>query len=353
VGGDEFVVLIPEAAHVEELRELAERVRSAVRRDVEVADAVLAVSASVGVAVVDVLGEPDVTPEKLLRRADAAMYHAKDRGKNRHEVYDAELQASTEGRLELEAAVREGLQDDRIDVVFQPVVDVDSGELVGAETLMRLRDLTGRLLPTLASVRAAEGMGIITALTDRVIARALRTAMLWPDEVFVAVNVSPRELQATNLRERVERALAESGLSPRRLVLEITESSIIGAGDSSLRDLDQLRRSGVRVAIDDFGTAYATLANLTTLPVDILKIDATFTAGLPREQTHSAIVHGLASMAREMGIPCIVEGVETLVQYDALRGLGVYAQGWLWGEPSAESEVLRLRSIPLPRTAVQ
>jgi diguanylate cyclase (GGDEF)-like protein/PAS domain S-box-containing protein len=349
VGGDEFVVLIPEA-DPDELRELAERVRNAAHREIRVADRTLEVSASVGVALVDVIAEPDVTPETLLRRADAAMYLAKDRGKNRHEIYDAELQASTEGRLELEAAVREGLQEDRMVVVFQPVVDVESGRLVGAETLMRLRDGTGRLLPTLASVRAAEGIGVIAALTDQVLARALRTASLWSDDVSVAVNISPRELQSNLLRERVERALHETPFPPGRLVLEITESSIIGAGESSLRDLDELRRLGVRVAIDDFGTAYATLANLTTLPVDILKVDASFTAGLPRQQTHTAIVHGLAAMAHEMGIPCVVEGVETLVQYQALRGLGVYAQGWLWGEPTPEHEVLRLRSIPLPRS---
>jgi EAL domain-containing protein (putative c-di-GMP-specific phosphodiesterase class I) len=166
------------------------------------------------------------------------------------------------------------------------------------------------------------------------------------------VNVSARELTSTDLRPRIERALSKYELAPNRLILEITESSVIGAGPSALRELERLRAQGVRIAIDDFGTAYATLANLTLLPVDILKVDASFTAGLPTLPTHTAIVHGVASMAFELGIPCIVEGVETVEQLDALRGLAVHAQGWLWGQPTAEDLIPHAQApmpLPLPR----
>jgi diguanylate cyclase (GGDEF)-like protein/PAS domain S-box-containing protein len=352
VGGDEFVVLIPQTDSVEELRQLADRVGTAVQRDVHVNGAILHLSASIGIAHADLTSEHDITPEQLLQRADAAMYRAKGRGKNRHDVYDEELHASTEARRDLENGMREGLRHDRIRMVFQPIVNVDSGIVIGAEALMRLHDANGRLLPTLPAVMAAEAAGLASALGDRVLARSLRAARRWPAELSVAVNVSARELTSTDLRPRIERALSKYELAPNRLILEITESSVIGAGPSALRELERLRAQGVRIAIDDFGTAYATLANLTLLPVDILKVDASFTAGLPTLPTHTAIVHGVASMAFELGIPCIVEGVETVEQLDALRGLAVHAQGWLWGQPTAEDLIPHAQApmpLPLPR----
>jgi diguanylate cyclase (GGDEF)-like protein/PAS domain S-box-containing protein len=350
VGGDEFVVLIPQTDSVEELRQLADRVGAAVQRDVPVDGAILHLSASIGIAHADLTSEHDITPEQLLQRADAAMYRAKGRGKNRHDVYDEELHASTEARRDLENGMREGLRHDRIRMVFQPIVNVDSGIVIGAEALMRLHDANGRLLPTLPAVMAAEAAGLSSALGDRVLARSLQAARQWPAELSVAVNVSARELTSTDLRPRIERALSKYELAPNRLILEITESSVIGAGPSALRELERLRAQGVKIAIDDFGTAYATLANLTLLPVDILKVDASFTAGLPTLPTHTAIVHGVASMAFELGIPCIVEGVETVEQLNALRGLAVHAQGWLWGQPTAEHLIPQTQvPLPLPR----
>ncbi|MEO8519260.1 MAG: EAL domain-containing protein, partial [Dermatophilaceae bacterium] len=133
---------------------------------------------------------------------------------------------------------------------------------------------------------------------------------------------------------------------PARLILEITESSILSAGPSALAELEILRGRGVKVAIDDFGTAYATLANLTTLPVDVLKVDMSFTAGLPDQRTHTAIVHGIASIAFELDIPCVIEGVETDVQLAAIRGMSVQAQGWVWGKPQGAGHVPELGPLP-------
>ena len=350
VGGDEFVVLIPEADSVEELRRLADRVGAAVQRDVPVNGSILKLSASIGIAHADLSREPDITPEQLLQRADTAMYRAKGRGRNRHDVFDDELQASIQARRELENGLRDGLMHDRIRMVFQPVVSVDSGIVIGAEALMRLRDANGRLLPTLPAVMAAEAAGLASALGDWVLARSLRAARLWPATMSVAVNVSARELTSDSLAGRIERALDTYEVAPSRLVLEITESSVMSAGPSALRELERLRSQGVKIAIDDFGTAYATLANLTLLPVDILKVDASFTAGLPSMPAHTAIVHGIASMAFELGIPCIVEGVETVEQLNALRGLTVHAQGWLWGQPTVEDQIPHTKLL-LPQAA--
>jgi diguanylate cyclase (GGDEF)-like protein/PAS domain S-box-containing protein len=346
VGGDEFVVLLERDDGLAYLRTVAERITTTIRRQVTTDTDSLTLSASVGIARIDLAHEPEVSPEQLLRRADSAMYRAKERGRDQYDVFDSDLMERTEAREELVQAVREGLREDRIGLVFQPVVDVDSSLVVGAEALMRLCNAQGRLLPTLPTVVAAEAAGLAELLGDRVLHLALGEASTWPGHMTLAVNISARELTGRDLRSRVEQALSRHDFDPSRLILEITESSILSAGPSALAELEILRKRGVRVAIDDFGTAYATLANLTTLPVDVLKVDMSFTAGLPHKRTHTAIVHGIASMAFELDIPCVIEGVETDLQLDAIRGMSVQAQGWIWGKPQGPGHVPTLHPMP-------
>jgi diguanylate cyclase (GGDEF)-like protein/PAS domain S-box-containing protein len=348
VGGDEFVVLLEADDGLAYLRGVGERVTTTIRRQVSTETDSLTLSASVGIARVDLAREPEVSPEQLLRRADAAMYRAKERGRDQYDVFDSDLLERTEARQELVQAIRVGLAKDRVALVFQPVVDVDSNLVVGVEALMRLRGPDGNLLPTLASIVAAEAAGLAELLGDRVLHLALGEASTWPPHVSLAVNISARELTGRDLRSRVEQALDRHDFDPTRLILEITESSMLSAGPSALAELARLRSRGVRVAIDDFGTAYATLANLTTLPVDILKVDRSFTAGLPHERTHTAIVHGIASMAFELDIPCVIEGVENLTQLDAIRGMSVQAQGWYWGKPQGPGHIPMLNPPPTP-----
>ena len=349
VGGDEFVVLLEQDDGLAYLRNVAERITTTIRRQVTTDTASLTLSASVGIARVDLAHQPDVTPDQLLRRADAAMYRAKERGRDRYDVFDTDLHERTEAREALVQTIRDGLRHDRVALVFQPVVDVDSNIVIGAEALMRLSNSDGRLVPTLPAIIAAEAAGLAEPLGDRVLHLALDAARTWPGHMSLAVNISARELTGRDLRSRVEQALQRHDFDPARLVLEITESSILSAGPSALAELEKLRQRGVRVAIDDFGTAYATLQNLTTLPVDVLKVDTSFTAGLPHMRIHTAIVHGIASMAYELDIPCIIEGVETDVQLEALRGMSVQAQGWLWGKPQGPGRVPVLNPVALPR----
>ena len=349
VGGDEFVVLLERDDGLAYLRTVAERITTTIRRQVTTDTDSLTLSASGGIARVDLAHEPEVSPEQLLRRADSAMYRAKERGRDQYDVFDSDLMERTEAREELVQAVREGLREDRIGLVYQPVVDVDSNLVVGAEALMRLCNTQGRLLPTLPTVVAAETAGLAELLGDRVLHLALGEASTWPDHMTLAVNISARELTGRDLRSRVEQALSRHDFDPARLILEITESSILSAGPSALAELEKLRQRGVRVAIDDFGTTYATLANLTTLPVDVLKVDMSFTAGLPHKRAHSAIVHGIASMAFELDIPCVIEGVETDIQLDAIRGMSVQAQGWIWGKPQGPGHVPTLNPVTAAR----
>jgi diguanylate cyclase (GGDEF)-like protein/PAS domain S-box-containing protein len=348
VGGDEFVVLLEYDDRLAYLRTVADRITAIIRRQVTAGAESLALSASVGIARVDLASEPDVSPEQLLRRADAAMHRAKERGGDQHDVFDTDLRDRTEARQALVHAIRDGLRDDRVALVFQPVVDVDRGLVVGAEALMRLRNEGGIRLPTLPVIIAAEAAGLAEAVGDRVLHLALGEARTWPVPMTLAVNISARELTGHDLRGRVERALIRHDFDPARLILEITESSIVRAGPVALAELEMLRQLGVKVAIDDFGTAYATLQNLTVLPVDVLKVDSTFTAGLACQRTHTAIVHGIASMAHELGIPCIIEGVETGVQLEAIQGMSVYAQGWYWGKPRGAGHVPILNPVPDP-----
>jgi diguanylate cyclase (GGDEF)-like protein/PAS domain S-box-containing protein len=349
IGGDEFVVLFEQDNSLPQLRTVAARISTTIRRQISTDTASLALSASVGIARVDLAREPDVSPDRLLGRADAAMYRAKERGRDQHDVFDADLLEHTEARQMLMQAVRDGLSHDRIALVFQPVVDVDSNIVVGAEALMRLTNAEGRVLPTLPAIVAAEAAGLADAVGDRALHLALGAARSWPGHMSLAVNISARELTGPDLRRRVEGALQRHDFDPARLILEITESSILRAGPSALADLEKLRQRGVKVAIDDFGTAYATLANLTILPVDVLKVDTSFTAGLPHQRTHTAIVHGIASMAYDLDIPCVIEGVETDAQLAAIRGMAVLAQGWIWGKPQGPEAIPMLNPVPLPR----
>ena len=350
IGGDEFIVLLEQDDGLEHLRTVAGRITTIIRRQVTTDTDSLALSASVGIARVDLVNEPDVSPDQLLRRADAAMYRAKERGRDQYDVFDTDLLQRTEARQVLVQAIHDGLRHNRVALVFQPIVDVDSNIIVGAEALMRLTNAEGRLMPTLPAIVAAEVAGLAEAVGDRVLHLALEAASTWPAHMSLAVNVSARELTGRDLRIRVEQALQRHDFDPTRLVLEITESSILRAGPSALAELERLRQRGVRVAIDDFGTAYATLRNLTILPVDVLKVDASFTAGLPHQRTHTAIVHGVASMAFELDIPCIVEGVETEAQLEAIRGMAVHAQGWYWGMPQGPGSIPMLNPVPLPIT---
>jgi EAL domain-containing protein (putative c-di-GMP-specific phosphodiesterase class I) len=266
---------------------------------------------------------------------------AKERGREGHDVFDRDLHERTEVRQVLEQAVRDGISGDTLKVVYQPIVDIDidSGLVTGAEALMRLTDRSGRPLPTLPSILAAEHAGLVGRIGDRVLTLALEAACSWPEAMTVAVNVSAREVTCRDFVRRTLRALHNSHIDPARLVIEVTESSILHAGPSALHDLAELRKHGVRIAIDDFGTAYATLHNLTVIPVDLLKIDAVFTAGLPGRKVHTAVVHSIIAMADELDIPCIVEGVESTVQLEALRGKSVHGQGWLWGHPQSGNVV--------------
>ena len=352
IGGDEFVVVCDGLATPEDAVEMCERVRLPLLDPVEVGDGQVQVSGSIGLAI----GGPDATAEQLLGEADAAMYRAKEHGRNRAEVYDDTIRARARRRLELEAALREALRSGGIDVHFQPVVSVTDGRVVECEALARWRHDDVDIEPT-EFIAVAEDAGLIGALGRLVMTEACRQATAWPDAPSVSVNLSPRQLSQSGVVRMVEEVLAETGLLPSRLCLEITESAVVDDLESARATLAGLHRLGVRLSLDDFGTGYSSLLHLRRLPFHQLKVDGSFVAGLGHEPSDTAIVAGVVSLGHALGMMVVAEGVETESQVGELRALGCeLGQGWWWCPPLPGPEVARWladhRSDPAPAVEI-
>ena len=341
LGGDEFAILSTEVTGLDAAVAVAERACAAMRAPMTVSGATIVSTMSIGVTIC-VPGATDVAG--LLRDADVAVYQAKDAGRDRVAVFDARLRTSADHRLEFHGALRRAVEDGEIRVVYQPVLALDASphggapgprSVVGVEALARWHwvghgDVSpGVFIPT------AEELGLIHALGDQVLREACSTVKRWRDEtrrpLTVAVNLSAQQLVEPGCVDLVAAALADVGLPASALQLEITESVLMVDVEHSLRQIAALRTLGVCVAIDDFGTGYSSLAYLRDLPVDILKIDQSFTRRLPGGE---AMVAFIVELARAIGATTVVEGVETRDQLDAVTRLGCdQAQGYYLSRP--------------------
>ncbi len=344
LGGDEFVVLLPP---VDDALERALEVADALQVPVQVAGTGHLVRASGGV----VVAEDGLDVEQLLADADTAMYRAKALGKDRLQLFEQGLRDELAERLRVERVLRQALEPvpvvprprawPTLSLAYQPVVD-GAGEVVGVEALARLRDEQGRAVPPDVFVPVAEVDDLVRTLGVRVLDLALGQLAAWRatgrDRLTMAVNVSAREAQDAGFAGTVLDALDRHGLVPADLVLELTETVLLEAGPSTLAALERLHGLGVRIAIDDFGTGYASLRYLTQLPVDLLKVDRMFTAGLPHDVACATVVRAVIGLAEDLGLGCVVEGVETREQRDALPS-GVHLQGYLLGRPLPADEV--------------
>ncbi|MCW2777174.1 MAG: cph2 3, partial [Frankiales bacterium] len=349
LGGDEFVVLLRGRDDDDGTLTAARRVLRVLDVPVQAGGSLHLVRASAGVVLVD--GESDA--EQLLADADTAMYRAKGLGKDRLQLFEASLRDELAERLRVERLLRAALQPvgpvphprgwPRLGLAYQVVVD-ERGVVVGVEALSRLTDDDGVPVPPDLFVGVAEESDLVQRLGAHVLERALRQLADWRraapgrEALTMAVNVSAREASHPGFAAQVLAALERHRLEPADLVLELTETSLLEAGPTTLATLRRLHELGVRVAIDDFGTGYASLRYLTELPVDLVKVDRGFTAGLPHDAACATVVRAVAGMAEELGLGCVVEGVETQEQRDALPG-GVHLQGYLLGRPLPADEV--------------
>jgi Amt family ammonium transporter len=330
-GGDEFTVLCDDVAGEDEARVIAQRIVDVFEDEPFVLggrDVYL--STSVGLAVAH--GELD-HPEDLIRDADAAMYRAKERGRARFELFDAEMRAHAVARLEVETALHRALDHGELRVHLQPFVDIGRGEVDGYEALVRWEHPARGLLEPAEFIPLAEETGLIVPLGRYVLREACATAAGWSDAcATVAVNLSARQLAQPDVVEVVAEALAESGLVPERLCLELTESAVLEAG--AAETLHRLKALGVRLALDDFGTGWSSLAHLRAFPIDVLKLDRSFVSGLGTEPQDTAIAAAVIALGHALGVRCVAEGVETAAQLAVLEELGCdTGQGFLFAAP--------------------
>ena len=338
LAGDEFVILLSDVALDRDGRPtaaiaVAQRVLEKLTEPLTLAGRQLEPSASVGIAMAD---ERYRQTDDLIRDADTALYQAKGQGGKRWHLFDDSLQRSTVDELTLEAELRLALRHDELVPHLQPIVDLSDGSVVGHEALMRWNHPQRGVLAPGDFLEVAEASGIIEAIDWRIFKRACSLAACRDDGTYLSINVSPRHLLHSDFAARVLGLLERTGLAPARLVIEVTEGSLLGNPEQVRSILHELQERGVGVALDDFGTGYSSLSYLHTFPLRVLKIDRSFLAALDRQDNSAAVIDAIISVARALRMDVVAEGIETERQRAALVALGCgFGQGYLFGRPQA------------------
>nr|MBL8411363.1 EAL domain-containing protein [Dechloromonas sp.] len=335
LGGDEFVILLPGIATPADAAIVANKIIAALSTAIQVDGHELHTSPSIGISLF-----PDDGPDgdSILKNADTAMYHAKSAGRNNYQFFATEMNRVTAERLDIERKLRHAIARNELTLCFQPQFGAHSNQPTGVEALLRWLHPTDGMIRPDRFIPVAEETGIIVEIGEWVLRNACREMKHWIDAgllpMRMAVNVSARQLRRRDFCETVAGALAESGLPPELLELEITESSVMENPDEAIVILQRLGRMGVTLAIDDFGTGYSSLAYLKLFPIDHLKIDRSFVADIEHDLNDRAIAFGTIALAHSLGLNVIAEGVETEDQLDLLRSNGCdEVQGYLFSKP--------------------
>jgi diguanylate cyclase (GGDEF)-like protein/PAS domain S-box-containing protein len=336
LGGDEFAILLDELGDLADAEVIAQRIRAALAEPFHVDGREVFASASIGIAVC----APDderCDVDDVVRRADAAMYRAKARGKARHEVFEGSMMEAPRRFLQIETELRRALEREELHLVYQPIVSFGTGKVAGFEALLRWRSAVGNIPPG-EFIGVAEETGSIIAIGHWVLEEATRQLQAWretlpgADELFMSVNVSRRQLASSSFTKLVEQALGK--IPANRLKLEVTETALIDDLVTTRAILTALRELGVSIALDDFGTGYSSLSYLHSLPFDTLKVDRSFVSRLAVEPVHTGIVQSILMLGRNLGMTTVAEGVETPEQAASLRARGCgYGQGYLYARP--------------------
>ncbi|QQZ44492.1 EAL domain-containing protein [Pseudomonas sp. SK3(2021)] len=347
IGGDEFVLVVVGMASYQEVESLCRRLIDCIELPFSIAEHEVFISASIGIAMAPV----DATlAEELLRYADIALYEAKEAGRNTWRFYAGDMNARIVERRQLESDLRLAIKQDQLRLHFQPRYRLQGKQLAGAEALVRWQHPQRGLLGPELFIPIAEETGLILPLSNWVLHTACRAAASWPDDVVVSVNLSPTEFQRGHLVARVKAALAESGLAPARLELELTESVMLDDAQGALNIMQGLKALGVRLLMDDFGTGYSSLSYLRSFPFDGLKIDRSFVGGLTAGGGDRSIIQAIVGLGRALSLTVTAEGVETPDQLSALNDVQCdEAQGFYLSEPmdaQAIAQLIRRKTDP-------
>jgi diguanylate cyclase (GGDEF)-like protein/PAS domain S-box-containing protein len=340
LGGDEFAVIQHPARGAADTERLVESIYRAIRKPLECAGHLITTDASVGIAMAPRDG---IHLDQLLKNADLALYGAKGDGRRTYRFFEPGMDARARARRTLESELRHAIAGGNFETYYQPVVDLRDNKIRGCEALLRWRHPQRGTISPADFIPVAEDTGLINELGQLVLETACREAAKWPDDVRIAVNVSPVQFRSQTLALNVATALAASGISPSRLELEITEAVLMRDDEAALAMLHQLRALGVKIALDDFGTGYSSLSYLHRFPFDKIKIDRSFVKNIGDEGASSAIIQAVVNIATASNMTTTAEGVEQEWQRELLRELGcTEMQGYLFSPAVSAAEITRL-----------
>jgi diguanylate cyclase (GGDEF)-like protein/PAS domain S-box-containing protein len=339
-GGDEFAIILTGMRQPEDAVALSQRVRKSITKPYQVDGHQILIDISIGISV----APADATePDHLLKNADLALYGAKSDGRGTYRFFEPEMDTRMKARRELEMDLRTALANDEFELHYQPLVSLQTNEITAFEALLRWNRPSHGVVSPGDFIPVAEETGLIVPIGEWVLNKACEEAAKWPDDVKVAVNLSPAQLKTRNLVPTVMNALAISGMAASRLQLEITESVLMHDTFATLSTLHQLRKLGVQVALDDFGTGYSSLSYLRSFPFDKIKIDRTFIQDLSKGAEPLAIVHAVTGLAKCLNMTSTAEGVETQQQVETLQAAGcMEMQGHLFSRARPAEEIVRL-----------
>ena len=346
-GGDEFILLAEDIFQLEDAGIIASKFSNCIEHTLTIKDQDIHVKASMGISIYSQDGE-DIN--ELLSHADAALYRAKEKSGNTYEFYSPDLSEKANKRLQLENSLRKAIENDELNVYYQPKVDLSNGQATGMEALVRWEHPELGTIPPNEFMGIAEETGLIIPLGEAVIEKACAQFKQWLDSNIpvsnISINVSARQFKEQDLVSLLQNTLKEHQLDATNIELELTESTLLKNESNAESKLRQLHDMGIQISIDDFGTGYASLSYLKRLPIDILKIDRSFTDGILNDPDDIAIINAIYGLAKGLSLKLVAEGIETQEQLDKIKEMGIdYGQGYLWSPPTPAEQYLDLLYI--------
>lgn len=352
-GGDEFTIFRAKGANEANAKKAAKAILAALKAPIKARDEVLTVNASVGFVLASGV---DSELDSLLTRADLALYKAKGSGKAKYCVFHEKMDMEYRQRQRLKSDLAMALANDELYLLFQPIVGLGTRKIVGCEALVRWQHKELGLIPPMQFIPIAEEIGVMSEISRWVLEAAAKECMNWPKDMSISVNLSAIDFRDGDVEEMVDNALAKSGLAPKRLTVEITETTIIEELDGATKALTGVRKRGVEVALDDFGTGYSSLSYLHTLPFTKLKIDRSFVIGVVGNERSQRLLSNIARLSKDLDLTVTVEGIETEEQLRVISETADvdFAQGYLFGAPLPRKEVIELVArVAPPRVATR